>query len=509
MRPSLVLLASLPLALPCTRSGASEAPRGRPNIVYILADDLGYGDVKRLNPQGKIPTPNLDRLAAEGMTFTDAHSGSSVCTPTRYGILTGRYCWRSPLKSGVLLGYDPPLIEPGRLTVAALLKAHGYATACVGKWHLGMTWMTKGGTPLPSVIKPGNFKEADPEVDFTRTIADGPTTRGFDSFFGISASLDMAPYVFIEDDRVVAQPTARQEKAGFVRAGWKDPEFRFDRVLPRLTEKAVGYIADRAARGPGHPFFLYFALNAPHTPVAPSEGFKGKSGAGDYGDFVVEVDWAVGQVLRALDEHKMAGDTLLILTSDNGPERTAYERAQEYRHFSMDGLRGVKRDAWEGGHRVPFFARWAGRIEPGSTSDETICHTDLMATVAALLGASLPADAGEDSYNLLPALLGQARSGPIREATVHHTSTGRFAIRRGNWVFIDAPTGDDNNNREPAWLKQERGYRPHDRPGELYDLSRDLAERRNLYDEHPQEVAQLKALLEKYRRGPRSAPAMP
>lgn len=480
---------------------AAEPRRQRPNIVYVLADDLGYGDLACQNPQSKIPTPNLDRLAAQGVRFSDAHDPTAVCTPTRYGILTGRYCWRSRLKRGVLGGFSPPLIEPGRLTVPALLKQHGYATACVGKWHLGMGWPARDG--------PAGDKGDEAPIDFTRPIADGPCTRGFDWFYGLSASLDMPPYVFIENDRTVVVPTARQEalKGQFVRAGPKDPAFAFDGVLPQLTKKAVGWIGEQAGRADARPFFLYFALNAPHTPIAPAAEFKDKSRAGAYGDFVVEVDWAAGEVLKALDEHKLAGDTLVIFTSDNGPETLAYERARQFRHYSMGDLRGLKRDTWEGGHRVPYLARWPGRIAPGSASGEIICQTDLLATVAAVVGAGLPADAGEDSYNILPALLGEKLGQPIREATVHHSCNGRFAIRQGHWVFIDAPTGDDN--KEPDWLKKERGYEPHNQPGELYDLSQDLGERRNLYAEHPDKVRQLKALLEKYKADGRSAPRMP
>jgi len=470
----------------------------RPNIVFILADDLGYGDVACQNPNSKVPTPHMDRLAAQGIRFTDAHDPTAVCTPTRYGILTGRYCWRSSLKRGVLGGFSPPLIESGRLTVPALLKQHGYATACIGKWHLGMTWPRKAGEAASNV-------EADDRIDFGLPIQDGPCERGgFDYYFGLSASLDMPPYVFIEDNRTVALPTARQEKGGFVRAGPKDPDFQFDQVLPRLTQKAVHYIADQAGKATRQPFFLYFALNAPHTPVVPADFVKGRSRAGDYGDFVAEVDWAIGEILKALDTHKLADETLVIMTSDNGPERIAYERASQYRHYSMGELRGVKRDAWEGGHRVPYLARWPGRIQPGRVSDEIICQTDLMATVAAIVGAQLPKNAGEDSYNILPALLGEKRDKPIREATVHHSASGKFAIRQGNWVFIDAKSGDDN--KEPDWLKKERGYEPHAFPGELYDLSTDRSERRNLYGEKPEIVLQLKALLEKYKANGRSTP---
>ena len=484
----------------------AQGDRPRPNVVYILADDLGYGDVRRLNPSSKIATPVLDRLAGEGITFTDAHSGSAVCSPTRYGLLTGRYSWRSRLKRGVLGGYSPPLIEPGRLTVPAFLAKQGYATACVGKWHLGMTWPIREGAPIV-----GDGYAAESRIAFDQAITNGPLAKGFGHYFGISASLDMPPYAFIDGDRLVGSPTDRQVKVGYVREGVKTPGFRFDRVLPELIEHASRFIAEKAQAGPDHPFFLYLPLTAPHTPVAPSPEFLGKSGVGEYGDFVQEVDAAIGQVLKALEASKVDRNTLVIVTSDNGPETPAYPRIREYQHYSMGPLRGVKRDAWEGGHRVPFFARWPGQIQAGSVSDETICHVDLLATLAAILGAPLPNDAAEDSVNIAPALLGQAHARPLREATVHHTGSGRFAIRQGPLVFIDAPTGDDNgaNNREPAWLKLERGYTSHDQSGELYDLAHDPVEKTNLYARRPDDVRRLKTLLEKYKAEGRSVPPRP
>jgi arylsulfatase A-like enzyme len=495
--PKSILLVFLALFLTAPAPGAE-----RPNVVYILADDLGYGDLRLLNPSSKIPTPNLDRLAAQGAVFTDAHTGSSLCTPTRYGLLTGRYCWRTSLKRGVLQGYSPPLIEPGRLTVADLLQQNGYTTACVGKWHLGWDWATKGDVALGREVE-----GVDPPVDFARPVRNGPRSRGFDTFFGISASLDMPPYVFVADDRAIALPTAHQKKQGFVRSGPRDPALSLDAVLPRLTDKAVEFLAEQAKGRPGRPFFLYFPLTAPHTPVAPTPAFRGKGGAGDYGEFVAEVDDAVGRVLQELDDQGLSKDTLVIVTSDNGPERTAYPRARETGHYSMGSLRGVKRDLWEGGHRVPFLARWPGRVAPGRMCDEVVCHTDLMATVADILDVALPADAGEDSVSILPALLGEKRDKPLREATVHHSGSGRLAIRRGAWVFIDAPTGDDN--REPDWFKAARGYRSHDEPGELYDLVNDPGERHNLYVERPETVKELKSLLDKYQREGRSVALKP
>lgn len=470
-------------AVPGLLKGAAAPP----NIVFILTDDLGYGDIACQNPESKIPTPNIDRLASQGVRFTDAHSPSAVCTPTRYGVVTGRYSWRSRLKKGVLEGYSRDLIEPGRATVASILKSRGYYTGAIGKWHLGL-----GGQE---------------PADFTRPIHPGPIDHGFDYFFGIPASLDMPPYLYIENDRAVEQATSttpgKQVSGVFWRGGAKAPSFEFDQVLSTLTAKATRFLRDRAAK-PAQPFFLYLPLTGPHTPWVPRKEFQGRSKVGIYGDFVCEVDWVAGQVLDTLDKTGLGKNTLLIFTSDNGPERYAYERIPEFGHYSMGQLRGVKRDAWEGGHRVPFLARWPGRIRAGGVSDETICLTDLMSTSAALSGAKVPENGGEDSYNIAPALLGENLSAPIREATVSHTANGEFAIRQGEWIFIDAKTG--MNSREPEWFRKQRGYEPHNLLGELYNLKQDLAEHRNLYAERPEVVKRLKSLLEKYKLEGRSAP---
>ena len=471
---------------------------GLPNIVFILTDDLGYGDVSLLNPKSKISTPNLDRLGADGMSFRDAHASAAVCTPTRYGLLTGRYSWRSRLQSGVLWGWDTALIEPGRLTVAALLKQHGYDTAAIGKWHLGMDFAPHD-PPSPTA------DPSYPDVDYTKPIQNGPLTRGFDYYFGISASLDMPPYVYIENDRFTAVPDA--VFSGPANPGPIDSKgFAHAEVLGRLAAKAVEYVTSEASKPNRSPFFLYLPLTAPHEPILPTAQFRGKSGAGDYGDFVVEVDTYVGQVLQAIDDAGLASNTLVFLTSDNGPESPAYDRIRDFGHYSMGDWRGIKRDVWEGGHRVPFLARWPGHIPAGSTSDETICTTDFMATAAAIVGAQLPADAGEDSYNVLPALLGATGAAPIREATVFIGGGTSYAIRQGPWLLIDTFTGD--GNAEPAWFKEERGYPPDNpaAPGVLYDLDRDPQERTDLYPSNTAKALELKALLDTYRQSTRSTP---
>jgi len=506
MKPALIILTALLLA-PLVALAAAPAT-SKPNIVFILADDLGYGDPGCFNKDSKIPTPNLDRLAGEGMRFTDAHAPTSVCTPTRYAILTGRYSWRTRLQRGVLAPRAKPLIAPDCLTVASLLKQHGYATACIGKWHLGWDWPVKDGKP-PSIGADGLSN-----LDFERPIADGPTTRGFDYYFGTDVP-NHPPYCFIENDRTVGIPTSRDtgRAGGFNHPGPMVPGWKLENILPELTRRAVSWIEEIAKSG--KPFFLYLPLTSPHFPVVPAPEFKGKSNAGDYGDFVVQTDWTVGQVLDALKRAGVADNTLVIFTSDNGPEITGevnpgvYDRITQFHHYSMGDLRGAKRDTWEGGHRVPFIARWPGRIEAGSVSRETICHVDFMRTVAAALGAQLPDSAAPDSYNLLPVLLGEKTDRPIREATVHHSASGRFAIRRGDWVLIDGPSGEDNGAKgEPEFLKTERGYTKHNLPGELFNVREDIAERRNHFADQPEIVRDLKALLEKYKRDGRSTPGV-
>lgn len=479
-----------------------------PNIVYILADDLGYGDLGCYNPGSKIPTPHLDRLATEGMRFTDAHSPSSVCSPTRYALLTGRYAWRTRLQRNVLGPWEKPLIAKDRPTVGSLLQQHGYVTACIGKWHLGQSYTTTDGKP-PRV----DAKTSMTNIDFTQPIPDGPISRGFDHYFGTIVP-NYPPYCFIENDRTVGVPTIPMTGANFnipgpTVAGWK-----LEGILPQLTQHAVHRIEETTQSQ--KPFFLYLPLTSPHYPVVPSSEFNGKSSAGAYGDFVHQTDWTVGQVLDAIERCGVAGNTLVIFTSDNGSEITgevkpgAYDRIKQYDHRSSGNLRGAKRDAWEGGHRVPFIARWPGKIPPGSTCDETICHVDLMATVAAMMSVKLPDNAAEDSVNILPLLLDQPHQTPTREATIHHSARGKFAIRKGDWVFINAPTGDDNGtNGEPNWLKEERSYTQHSHPGELFNLREDLAQRNNRYADMPELVTELKALLDKYIRDGRSTPGSP
>lgn len=468
-------LGTAAVALGATGCGEkASAPEKLPNIVYILADDMGYGDPQCLNAESKVPTPNMDRLAREGRIFTDAHSPSAVCTPTRYGILTGRYCWRTRLKEGVLWGYSPDLIEPGRMTVASLLKKHGYATGGVGKWHLGL----------------GNAEK----VDYSKPLTPGPNDHGFDYYFGIPASLDMEPYVYVENDRVVAQPTETIEgkpMPKFWRSGPIAPGFTHEGVLPEITKKAVAFIETQAKTGDA-PFFLYFPMTAPHTPWVPTAEFSGKSKAGEYGDFVAQVDWTVGQVLDTLNRLGLADNTIVILTSDNGAHEDHLDPA--YNHDPNRPLRGQKADIWDGGHRIPFITRWPGHIPAGSSCNETVCLTDLLATCAAIVGETLPDNAGEDSYNILPAMLAEQYREPIREATVHHSLQGMFSIRQGDWKLVLG-----NGSGGFHWKDEDRNPSPGETVGQLYNIADDIAETRNLYTKRPDVVERLTELLERYK----------
>ncbi|HET6879968.1 MAG TPA: arylsulfatase [Pirellulales bacterium] len=471
----------------------------KPNLIWIMADDLGYGDVRCLNPEGKIATPHIDRLAREGMIFTDAHSGSAVCTPTRYGILTGRYAWRTRLKSGVLGGYSRPLIEPGRLTIASLAKQRGYATGCVGKWHLGMDMPLKDGGIADDQGNFGNGYARAWDVDYAGKITAGPNAVGFDYYFGISASLDMSPYLFIENDRFTETPTKEKK---IVRTGPAGDDFEAVKVLPTLTEKALAFIERQVpAARQGQPFLLYFPLNAPHAPVAPSDEWRGKSGINDYADFVMQVDDTVGRVMAALEAGGVADDTLIVVTSDNGCSPTAdFSALAAKGHNPNYHFRGYKADIYDGGHRIPFIARWPAKVAAGGQSNQLICLTDLMATLADVIDVQLPEGAGEDSISILPALLGEDKA-PLREAIVHHSINGSFAVRQGPWKLeLCADSGGWSSPRPGS--KEAAGLPPV----QLYDLSADIGEQHNLCDEHPEIVERLTSLLQQYVATGRSTP---
>lgn len=452
-----------------------QASRKLPNIVYILADDLGWGDLRCYNKDSAIPTPGADTLARQGVRFTDMHSPSAVCTPTRYGILTGRYCWRTSLTKGVLWGYSPNLIEPGRLTVPAMLKKQGYYTAGVGKWHLGL----------------GNQEKAD----YSKPLKPSPIDHGFDYYFGIPASLDMDPYLYFENDRAVEQPSAstpgqNTPRGVFWRGGPIAPSLKIPEVMPTLADKAVSIIRERAEKP--EPFFLYFPLTAPHTPWVPKEPYVGKSKAGLYGDFVAQVDDTLGRILKTLDETGIAENTLLVFTSDNGADWKPGDKAA-FAHRANASWRGEKADVWEGGHRVPFLAKWPGMIPAGSVSTQLGCLTDFMATAAAITGQQLPANAGEDSYNLLPAFTGVAKK-PIRDAVIHHSMEGIFSVREGDWK-LELCLGSGGFS-EPKF----EAPKPGGPEGQLYNLAKDPAEADNVWSKHPEIVRRLTALLDRYKK---------
>jgi arylsulfatase A-like enzyme len=481
----------------------------KPNIVYILCDDLGYGDVRAFNPEGKIATPHMDRVAREGMMFTDAHSSSAVCTPTRYGIMTGRYNWRSRLQSGVLGGLSPRLIEPGRMTVASLLKDHGYFTACIGKWHLGMDWTKRAGKAVSELAV--ETPDQIGNVDYDKPITNGPNSVGFDYYFGISASLDMVPYTFIENSRVAALPDVLDVKFpmmtgrenGFTRTGPGAKDFDAVNVLPSLAKKTVELIgAHTSDARNGKPFFIYVPLNAPHTPINPSPQWLGKSGINPYADFVMETDWAIGEVLRALDERGLAATTLVIVTSDNGCSPSAkFDELKTKGHNPSYAFRGTKADIYDGGHHIPFMARWPSVVKPGAKYESYICLTDLVATVADILGTRCPDNAGEDSVSILPALRGETK--PVREAIVHHAITGAFSIRQANWKLELCPGSG-------GWSDPRPGQEPTSAPRiQLFNLADDIGETNNVQARHPDVVARLTKLLEKYVADGRSTPGAP
>lgn len=447
-----------------------------PNIVYILADDMGYGDISALNEACAFRTVNLDKLAAQGMVCRDAHASSAVCTPSRYSILTGRYNWRSILKKGVTNGYSESILEPGRMTVAAFLKQHGYRTACVGKWHLGWSWAKKPGTD---------------EIDFTAPIENGPTDFGFDEFFGIPASLDMAPYVYVKNDRATAVPdrtSAGNRGKLWFREGPIAPDLHPETVLPTLEQKAVEFIERNATTE--SPFFLYLPLNAPHTPILPTIEFRGRSGTNEYGDFCLQVDSVVGRVMDALERTGVADNTILVFTSDNGCSPQAdFDELAQFDHNPSYVFRGHKADIYEGGHRIPLLVRWPRTIAAGSVSDETVCLSDLFATCADILKTPPPSDAAEDSVSNLPAWRGEPLDAPLRETTVHTSVNGSLSIRKGRWKLEMCPgSGGWSYPRNDAECK---GLPPR----QLYDLDGDIAETTNVIEQHPDVARDLEARL--------------
>ena len=492
-------------------SSAFAADARNPNILVILADDLGYGDVGCYNPQSKVPTPHLDRLAREGMRFTDAHSPSTVCTPTRYSLLTGQMAFRINYRS-VFAGVGGPcLIKDNQLSLPQMLRARGYATALMGKWHVGLSFLDKAGQR----IMQGGV-EGVQLIDYSRAIPDAPIHRGFDRFFGTACcpATDFL-YAFIDGDRIPVPPTGMLDKsklpkhpyANDNRPGMIAPDYDLEEVDMVFLRKSREFLETHVKQSPGKPFFLLHSMHAAHLPSFAAKQFRGSTKAGPHGDFIHELDFIVGELMATLAKLGVADNTLVIFTSDNGPETTSviHMRA-DHGHDGARPWRGVKRDNWEGGHRVPFIARWKGNIAPGSTSAQTISLTDLMATCAAITGTTLPDNAAEDSFNLLPVLLGKDGGRPVRDYTLHQTISLALAIRQGPWKYLDH-RGSGGNGYDKGEL--QRFALPDaapTAPGQLYHLATDPGETNNLYFKEPEMMAKLKSLLESSKASGRSAP---
>ncbi len=510
MRP-LPAFASILLAALAT-AGAAEPLQ--PNILIILADDLGYGDVACYNAESKVPTPNVDRLAREGMRFTDAHAPATVCTPSRYSVLTGEMAFRINYP-GVFTGVGGPcLIKENQLTLPQMLRARGYATAMTGKWHVGLTFLDHNGQRITR-----GGVEGVKQIDYSRSIPDAPVHRGFDRFFGTACcpGTDWL-YAFIEGDRIAVPPTAMLDKTSLPRhpyaydnrEGLIAPRYDLEELDMVFLEKSREFLAKHAREHPGQPFFLHHCTTAVHLPSFASQRFKGSTKAGPHGDFIFEFDWIVGELMKTLEQLGLSENTIVMLSSDNGAEvSTVLQMRADHHHDGVRPWRGFKRDDWEGGHRVPFIVRWPGKIAPGSASDATVCLTDIMATCAAACGATLPRDAAPDSANLLPALLGQPGATPVRSFTLHETTSLALAIRQGPWKYLDHPgSGGNNYNQGPLKNILQPDGAPG-APGQLYNLNRDPGESHNLYDAEPDTVRRLKELLEQSKSSGRSAPTAP
>ncbi|TWT80220.1 Arylsulfatase [Planctomycetes bacterium CA13] len=485
MNPRILFGVTAMCALVACSSIAAETP----NIIYILADDMGQGDVGAYNKDSRIPTPHIDRMASEGMKFMDTHTSSGVCTPTRYGILTGRYSWRtSTLKQGVLGGHSPHLIEPTRETVASLLKKQGYATACIGKWHLGMDWKVTDPSRAGKRI---SYKDIDPAAP----IQNGPNSLGFDYYFGISASLNMDPHAYIENDRLqgtleILKTLDEVNARGYTqpsKPGYAAPEYVQQEVLTKFAEKTCGWIRENK----DGPFFVYLPLPSPHSPIVPSNRFKDKSGLNLHGDFCMESDWVVGKVLKTLDELEIADNTLVVFTADNGtsPKAGFPEMAQKGHHSSWI-YRGMKGTNWEGGHRVPFVVRWPNFVKAGTVSSELACTTDFLATCAELIGVKLADNAGEDSVSFLPALKGTAIPGGDERLVIHHSDKGIFSIRRGKWkvMFDDFGGSNRGDPRKDDLIMDAASL-------QLFDMETDAIEKINVAADHPEVTELLKKQL--------------
>ncbi len=491
--------------LPPSLGDESSTPKKLPNIVYLLCDDLGVGDLKAFNTESKISTPAMDRLAAQGLRFTDAHSGSAVCTPTRYGILCGRYAWRTKLQNGVLGGLSPSLIASNQSTVPKFLKQNGYHSACIGKWHLGLDWKKQPGQTVSDLA----IETADQtrSVDYSQPFAAGPLQAGFDEYFGISASLDMVPYVFLKDSAVTEMPSIDKSfgmrfatDKSQTRRGPGVPEFTAEGVLPRLTSEAIAYLERRSKDHRDQPFFLYVPFASPHTPIAPNKEWEGKSHLNPYADFVMEQDDCIGRILNALEKYKLDKDTIVFFTSDNGCSPQAdLSKLRELGHDPCRPYRGHKADIFEGGHRVPMIVRWPGVIAMNTTATQTVCLTDLFATVAESIGVPVPTDAGPDSFSWV-SLFKNPSAPQVRPSTIHHSINGSFAIRKGRYKLCFCPDSG-------GWSEPKPKAKPNLDGGlQLFDLEVDLQETKNLVHDLPDLVKELTSEMEQCIEQGRSTP---
>ncbi|MCM4153135.1 hypothetical protein DHD05_16210 [Arenibacter sp. N53] len=483
------------------KNKAGENSSKKPNIIVILADDLGYGDTEVYNDQSKIPTPNINALAVNGIRFTDAHTPSSVCTPTRYGLLTGRYAWRTELKKSVLWAWDRPLIENDRETMPKMLKKNGYQTACIGKWHLGWRWPSKNEGYVNDTMAIGDYglkgrNDLWKDIDFAQPLGGGPLEAGFDYYFGDDVP-NFPPYTFFENNSLMAIPDIIKPDTVYGGPGPMAKGWDLTQVMPRITKKSVEYIESQGEND--QPFFLYFALTAPHTPIAPTAQFIGKSKAGRYGDFVYEVDWAVGQIVDALKRSGQLDNTILVFTSDNGsPQRDGTNMGgtvgsvKKYDHDPSRPFRGLKSDIWEGGHRVPFIVSWPKQIGKGKVTDQLLGLTDLMATFASIVGNSEKDKHYEDSMDFGKVLLGNSLE-PVRKDIVHHSINGMFSIRKGAWKLI---LGQGSG----GWSKTPENEDSNESPlGQLYNIKEDQEEKINLYEQYPEIVIELTSRLNLYK----------
>ncbi len=483
-------------------AAACKKEEGLPNIIILYADDMGYGDLNIQNPDSKIPTPNLDQLAREGMRFTDGHSSSGICTPSRYALLTGRHHWRD--FHGIVGPMGAPAFKENQFTLAQMLKVNGYTTAAIGKWHLGWDWEAirkPDWTRLDSFEIFNRYSKFYPSeaYNWEMSVPGGPLDRGFDYYFG-DGTINFPPYVFMENDKVTETPTVSmttpeglalegnwEARPGPAVEGWD-----FFEVLPTLTKKAVEYVENQKSNE--EPFFLYMAFPSPHAPIIPNEEFRGKSKAGPYGDFVYQTDWCAGQILDALEAIGKKDNTIVIFTADNGPERYAYERIRNYDHWSAAPFRGLKRDVYEGGHHVPFVVRWPSKIAAGSTNEQVISQVDILKTISSIIGAQLPAGLAHDSHDFSKVWLGEASEETVRKATVQNTFAGRYALREGDWLYINHESG--YHSQPPEWAADYFGYPPLEDSVQLYNLNNDIRQIFNLAGEMPAKVSEMQGRLE-------------